>query len=52
MFRAIYLEQNPDKSTTASLKDLDDSALPTFEARGVSVDVAGSGKNLGCHSRP
>ena len=45
MFRAIHLEQNPDKSTTASLKDLDDSALPTFEARGVSVDVAYSTLN-------
>ena len=39
MFRAIYLEQNPDKSTAASLKVLDDSALPTFEAKGVTVDV-------------
>ena len=45
MFRAIYLEQNSDKSTTASLKDLDDSALPTFDARGVSVDVAYSTLN-------
>ena len=45
MFRAIYLEQNSDKSTTASLKDLDDSALPSFDARGVSVDVAYSTLN-------
>ena len=45
MFRAIYLEQNSDKSTIASLKDLDDSALPTFDARGVSVDVAYSTLN-------
>ena len=45
MFRAIYLEQNSDKSTSASLKDLDDSALPSFDARGVSVDVAYSTLN-------
>ena len=45
MFRAIYLEQNSDKSTIASLKDLDDSALPSFDARGVSVDVAYSTLN-------
>ena len=40
MFRAIYLEQNPDKSTKAALRELDDGALPSFEARGVTVDVA------------
>jgi len=40
MFRAIYLEQNPDKSTNASLRELDDAALPVVEARGVTVDVA------------
>ena len=45
MFRANYLEQNPDKRNTTSLKDLDDSALPTFDARGVFVDVAYSTLN-------
>jgi acrylyl-CoA reductase (NADPH) len=39
MFNALYLEQNADKSTAASLRQLDDAALPTFEANGVSVDV-------------
>lgn len=45
MFRAIYLEQNADKSTRAEIRDLDDGALPTFEARGVTVDVAYSTVN-------
>ena len=40
MFRAIYLEQNPDKSTKAALRELDDGALPNVEARAVTVDVA------------
>ena len=40
MFRAIYLEQKPDKSTSASVRQLDDDALPSFDARGVTVDVA------------
>jgi acrylyl-CoA reductase (NADPH) len=40
MFRAIYLEQNPDKTTRASCKEIDDSALPSFEAKGVTVDIA------------
>ena len=40
MFRAIYLEQNSDKSTSASVHQLDDDALPSFNARGVTVDVA------------
>lgn len=42
MFRAILLEQNADKTTAAAVKSLDDSALPAFEARGVTVDVAAS----------
>ena len=42
MFRALYLEQNTDKSTAASLRELDDSALPAFEARGVTIDIAHS----------
>jgi len=40
MFRAIYLEQNPDKSTQAALRELDDGALPSVESRAVTVDVA------------
>lgn len=39
MFHALYLEQVADKSTAASIKQLDDSALPVFEANGVTVDV-------------
>ena len=39
MFRALYLEQNADKTTAASLRTLDDSALPAFDANGVTVDV-------------
>ena len=39
MFRAIYLEQNADKTTAASVRTLDDSALPAFDANGVTVDV-------------
>ncbi len=39
MFHALYLEQNADKSTGASVKQLDESALPVFEANGVTVDV-------------
>ena len=40
MFSAIYLEQNTNKSTSASVRDLDDSALPVFESNAVTVDVA------------
>ena len=40
MFRALYLERNADKSTSASVKELDDSALPAFESNAVTVDVA------------
>ena len=40
MFTAIYLEQNMDKTTSASVKQLDDSALPSFESNAVTVDVA------------
>ena len=39
MFRALYLEQTADKTTAASLRTLDDSALPAFDANGVTVDV-------------
>ena len=39
MFRALYLEQNADKSTVASIRQLEDAALPTFESKGVTVDV-------------
>ena len=39
MFRALYLEQNADKTTAASVRTLDDSALPAFDANGVTVDV-------------
>lgn len=39
MFRALYLEQNADKTTAASVRTLDDSALPGFDANGVTVDV-------------
>ena len=39
MFHALYLEQNADKSTGASVKQLDESALPAFEANAVTVDV-------------
>ncbi len=46
MFRALYLEQNADKTTAASLRTLDDSALPVFEANGVTVDVAYSTINF------
>ena len=40
MFRAIYLEQDSDKSTKAALRELDDGALPSVESRAVTVDVA------------
>jgi acrylyl-CoA reductase (NADPH) len=39
MFRALYLEQNADKTTAASLRTIDDSALPAFDTKGVTVDV-------------
>ena len=45
MFKAIYLEQSADKKTTASVRELDDGALPTFEERGVTIDVAHSTLN-------
>lgn len=45
MFKAIYLEQGADKKTTASVRELDESALPTLEERGVTVDVAYSTLN-------
>ena len=46
MFRALYLEQNADKTTTGSVRTLDDSALPVFEANGVTVDIAFSTINF------
>ncbi|MBU6257778.1 MAG: oxidoreductase [Burkholderiales bacterium] len=45
MFRAIVLEQNPDKSTAATLRELDESALPAVEAGAVDVDVDASTLN-------
>ena len=45
MFKAIYLEQGADKKTTASVRELDESTLPSFEERGVTVDVAYSTLN-------
>lgn len=45
MFRAIQLEQNPDRTTAASVKELTDDALPAFERQGVTVDVAFSTLN-------
>ena len=39
MFRALYLEQNADKTTAGSVRTLDDSALPAFDSNGVTVDV-------------
>ncbi|MDE2369564.1 MAG: oxidoreductase [Burkholderiales bacterium] len=45
MFRAIVLEQKPDKSTAASLRELDESALPAVEFGGVDVDVVASSLN-------
>ena len=46
MFRAILLEQRADKTTAATLKTLEENALPVFEARGVTVDVAASTINF------
>ena len=40
MFRALYLAQDADKRTHAEIRDLDDSELPIFAARGVTVKVA------------
>ncbi|CAN5402084.1 MDR family oxidoreductase [soil metagenome] len=40
MFRAIQLQQQADKTTAAAVTELDESVLPAFEARGVTVDVA------------
>lgn len=42
MFRAIYLEKDTDGATTATVKDLDDGALPLFDSGGVTVDVSHS----------
>lgn len=39
-FRAIQLEQNADKATVATVRQLDDAALPVLAANGVTVDVA------------
>ena len=46
MFRAIHLEQNQDKSTVASLKQLDEGDLPVLAANGVTVDIAYSTLNF------
>ncbi len=46
MFRAIHLEQDVDRKTRAALKDLDESALPVHDQRGVTVDVAYSTINF------
>jgi len=40
MFRALYLEQIAEKTTAASVVELDDSVLPAFESNAVTVDVA------------
>ena len=39
MFRAIYLEQGADKATSASVRDLEDDSLPTFDRPAVTVAV-------------
>lgn len=39
MFNAIYLEKNPDNATTAGVRQLDETALPSFESGGVTVAV-------------
>ena len=40
MFRAIHLEKSADGATTAAVRNLEDSALPVFDAGGVTVDVS------------
>ena len=39
MFRALYLEQNEDKSVRHSIQSLDESALPEGDVR-VAVDYS------------
>ena len=39
MFRAIYLTRGEDNQTHAEIRALDDSALPAFDAGGVTVQV-------------
>ncbi len=39
MFNAIYLEKNADGATVAGLRSLDDGALPSFDAGGVTIAV-------------
>ena len=46
MFRAIQLEQDADKRTLATVKDLPDDALPVFDRNGVTIDVACSTLNF------
>jgi len=45
MFRAIYLEQAGDKSTAASLRDIEEERLPAVESGPVLVDVSYSTLN-------
>lgn len=39
MFRAIHLSKNPDNTTHAELKNIEDQELPRLEAGGVTVEV-------------
>jgi acrylyl-CoA reductase (NADPH) len=39
MFRAIYLSKNPDNTTHAELKDVENEELPQLEVGGVTVDI-------------
>ncbi len=39
MFNAIHLEKNADNATLATVRSLDESALPTFDTGGVTVAV-------------
>jgi acrylyl-CoA reductase (NADPH) len=39
MFNAIQLDRNPDQATVATVRSLDESALPAFETGGVTVAV-------------
>jgi acrylyl-CoA reductase (NADPH) len=39
MFNAIHLEKNDDNATVATVRALDDDALPVFETGGVTVAV-------------
>jgi acrylyl-CoA reductase (NADPH) len=45
MFRALYLEQETDKTTRATVRELDEAALPVLAERGVTVDVVASTLN-------